>query len=275
MANFQKSLSLLIAVIAVTITGVQAQNPAPTLSASPLNIEFLTEVNTPSQQRVNIGLTGIPLLSTLTSLEVNITGENNTQFSVLQNSHELGQILTDLLSGNLGLTVSYTPTAEGNHSATLEVQAKLLGFTLPLKIAIPLKGKTMGILKVDDLTEAYIYGFPLVMAELTKRVLTNVVTPDQVFAPVNQFGHANASLNNNFTAVVGANADTYSSSAWLDLTEEPIVISMPNTNGRYYLLPILDAFSNVFASPGSRTTGTEAQTFLVTGPSWKGLFRQI
>ena len=49
-----------------------------------------------------------------------------------------------------------------------------------------------------------------------------------------------------------------------------MVLSVPNTNDRYYLLPMLDAYTNVFASPGKRTTGTEAGDFLITGPGYKG-----
>src|SRR5262249_35986678 len=51
---------------------------------------------------------------------------------------------------------------------------------------------------------------------------------------------------------------------------EPIVLQLPDTLGRYFLMPLLDAFTNVFASPGKRTTGTQAQDFAIVGPSWKG-----
>lgn len=122
-----------------------------------------------------------------------------------------------------------------------------------------------------DLKDAYIYGFPLVMMELTKRQMTNVETPNELFAPVNQLGHTTKYLDPDYTVVVAPNADTYYSSAWLDLSDGPFVVGMPDTHGRYYLLPTLDAWTNVFASPGSRTTGTGAQTFLLTGPSWSGV----
>jgi hypothetical protein len=69
---------------------------------------------------------------------------------------------------------------------------------------------------------------------------------------------------------VRANVDTLYSSAFLDLSSEPLVLSVPDTGGRYYLLPLLDAWTNVFATPGARTTGTKAGDFAITGPNWTG-----
>ncbi|MNX89926.1 hypothetical protein D3C86_1219550 [compost metagenome] len=73
-----------------------------------------------------------------------------------------------------------------------------------------------------------------------------------------------------FKGVVRSNFDTLYSIAWLDLSKEPLVIAAPNTDGRFYLLPMLDMWTDVFASPGWRTTGTEAGQFLVTPPGWTG-----
>jgi hypothetical protein len=118
--------------------------------------------------------------------------------------------------------------------------------------------------------QAVIYGLPLVMMGLTSKRMTNVQRSGGSSAPVNQFANAPIFPPATFRNVVRANADTLYSSAFLDLSSEALVLSVPNTNGRYYLLPMFDAWTNVFATPGARTTGTEAATFVITGPNWTG-----
>jgi hypothetical protein len=73
-----------------------------------------------------------------------------------------------------------------------------------------------------------------------------------------------------FRDVTAPNADTLYSAAWLDLSREPYILSIPDAHGRYYLLPMLDAWTTVFQDPGTRTTGTKAQRYAITGPGWKG-----
>jgi hypothetical protein len=119
--------------------------------------------------------------------------------------------------------------------------------------------------------DAVVYGLPLVIAELTKRVQTNVAGPEpNAHAPVNQLGSMAKYPTAADKDIVRMNVDTLYSFAFLDLTAEPIILSVPDTRGRYYLMPLIDAWTNVFASPGKRTTGTKAGNFAITGPGWTG-----
>ena len=119
-------------------------------------------------------------------------------------------------------------------------------------------------------TQAVIYGLPLVMMDLTMKRFSNVKRPSGIAAPTNQFAHAPIFPPATFKNVVRANVDTLYSSAFLDLSSESLVLSVPDTSGRYYLLPMMDAWTNVFATPGARTTGTKAVDFAIVGPGWTG-----
>ncbi len=118
--------------------------------------------------------------------------------------------------------------------------------------------------------EAYIYAYPLMLMDATARVMTNVASPDNQHAPVNQFARLEALPDPEFTAVVLPNVDTLYTSSFLDLSHEPVVLRVPNTHGRYYVMPMLDAYSNVFASVGKRTSGTEEMEVAIVGPNFKG-----
>ena len=117
----------------------------------------------------------------------------------------------------------------------------------------------------DLASQAFVYGYPLVLMNVTRQ---------QLNSGNNRFEHLRTFPDDTFTTVVAPNVDTLYSSAWLDLSEEPMVLSVPDTHGRYYLMPMLDAWTNVFASPGKRTTGTGKGDFAVVGPNWKGTLPQ-
>ncbi len=119
-------------------------------------------------------------------------------------------------------------------------------------------------------SDAYIYGYPLVTMEMTRRVMTNVASPEASHAPMGQFAKLREYPTAAFRDVTAPNADTLYTLAWLDLAEEPWVLEAPDMGDRYFLLPMLDGWTNVFDVPGSRTTGGKAQTYLVSGPGWKG-----
>lgn len=118
--------------------------------------------------------------------------------------------------------------------------------------------------------EAYVYGYPLVTMEMTRRVMTNVAAPAGTHAPMGQFLLMRRYPDATFKDVTAPNADTLYSTAWLDLTKEPYILSLPDMDGRYFLMPMLSGWTDVFDVPGKRTTGTKPQTYAITGPNWKG-----
>jgi hypothetical protein len=121
--------------------------------------------------------------------------------------------------------------------------------------------------------DAYIYALPMVLMEYRRRVFTNVAASDGQGArgPMNQFTHQRAFPDASEREVMGSNHDTLYSTAWFDVRDEPLVISLPDAVGRYYHLSILDAWTDIFASLGTRTTGSEARAFVLVGPKWSGI----
>jgi hypothetical protein len=119
-------------------------------------------------------------------------------------------------------------------------------------------------------TDAYVYGYPLVTMEMTRRVVTNVAAPVGTRAPMGQLIKLREYPNSSFRDVTAPNADTLYTTAFFDVGKEPWVLSIPDMKDRYYLMPMLDGWTTVFQVPGKRTTGTKAQTYAITGPGWKG-----
>lgn len=118
---------------------------------------------------------------------------------------------------------------------------------------------------------AYLYFYPLITMDLTRKQMTNIEAGKVPgFGPMNAFANIPEYPTAEMRTVVRPNFDTLYSSCWLDLTQGPIIVSVPDTDGRYYLLPLLDMWTDVFASPGWRTTGTAAANFAIVPQNWKG-----
>jgi hypothetical protein len=123
----------------------------------------------------------------------------------------------------------------------------------------------------DDLRtlghEAYVYLYPLVTMDVTREMrVSRPAGSGPGAGPPNRFHHLRAFPAADFRAVVRPNFDTLYSTAWLDLTEGPVRVSLGDTGGRYVLMAMLDMWTDVFAAPGRRTTGTGAQSYLLVPP---------
>jgi hypothetical protein len=146
------------------------------------------------------------------------------------------------------------------HAAALGA-AVLVHAALPAVAATPLSDDEAREIAI----EAYVYAYPALLIELTRRV--TVARPG---GTMNQFVHRPSFPDASFTDVVRPNADTLYSILWFDVGREPLAIQVPDSGGRYYLLQMLDQWSDTFAAPGSRTTGDGAQLLVLAGPSWQG-----
>jgi hypothetical protein len=114
--------------------------------------------------------------------------------------------------------------------------------------------------------QSYLYAYPLMTTGLTRDGLLQREGPG---AP-NRFFHAASLPDPAFTRIVAPNVDTLYSFAFLDLAPEPVVLRLPDTEGRWVLMQILDAWSNTFASAGTRLYGYAAKDYAIVGPDWKG-----
>jgi hypothetical protein len=136
-----------------------------------------------------------------------------------------------------------------------------------IAVALSLSGCSA---KHEIVRDAYIYGYPLVTFDMVRRQQTNVANPDGEHAPMGQVIKMRSypAVDNHCCAA--PNADTLYTEVWLDVSREPWVFSIPDMGDRYYMMPMLDGFSEVFYVAGSKTTGSKAQTYAITGPGWAG-----
>ena len=118
--------------------------------------------------------------------------------------------------------------------------------------------------------DAYIYGYPLVTMDMTRKQETNVRVPDEAHAPMGQLIKLRAYPAVDNRGAAAPNADTLYTMVWLDVSDEPWVFSIPDMGDRFYIMPMLSGFNEVFFVAGSRATGAKAQEYAITGPGWSG-----
>ncbi|QEK90582.1 DUF1254 domain-containing protein [Achromobacter insolitus] len=117
--------------------------------------------------------------------------------------------------------------------------------------------------------EGYLYFYPLVTMDLTRRQFIHPARGAEG-APANAFLHGRA-LPQPQAATPWANPDMLRSVGWLDLTSGPVVLSVPDTQGRLYTLTLLDMWTDVFATLGKRSTGTAKGNTVIVPPGWSGV----
>jgi hypothetical protein len=119
--------------------------------------------------------------------------------------------------------------------------------------------------------EAYCYFYPLVIMEMTRRRMTNVAEGARpARSPMNVFAHAREFPPAQFRTIVRPNFDTLYSTVWADVSLEPVIITVPPIADRFYMLPCYDMWTEVFASPGTRTNGSDGFAFALCRRDWRG-----
>jgi hypothetical protein len=120
--------------------------------------------------------------------------------------------------------------------------------------------------------ESWIYGYPIVLMDVTREVMTAVPAPkpDGTAAPINQLGKMPHYVSPDFRTVVRVSLNSLWTTGFADLENEPIVLSVPDTKDRYYVFSLMNMWTDDFASIGKRTTGTGPGNFLIAGPKWQG-----
>lgn len=120
----------------------------------------------------------------------------------------------------------------------------------------------------DVAVEAYLYFYPLVLTDITKRQLFLRTRIDREDPTANQFQHARETATDKWRSVVRPNVDTLFSSAWADLSCGPLVLTLPPSGGRYHMFQMMDMWTDTYAVVGSRTIGDRGVKALLVGPDW-------
>ena len=149
----------------------------------------------------------------------------------------------------------------------------LAGWVMSMVLGIePVRANDLKDQELSDLVRrAYIYSFPVYeMYRIRHMAVYDQNNPSRI--GLNQFGHTRKLADHTSRGVTAPNNDTLYSSAWLDLFKEPLILSVPDTAGRYYSMAFMDFYTNNFAYVGRRVTGTKAGDYVVVGPKWNGPF---
>jgi hypothetical protein len=177
-----------------------------------------------------------------------------------------------LMLSILGITIAVISSAGCTSLTAWSTSANqtIDGITIPTTTGSPTPSEVRQIAAA-----AYVYGYPLVFMDSLKEHQTAVPAPDPArgLAPINQIMRAYQVPIAKFqfhSAAAWPITDASYIGAWLDLTKEPMVLSVPESNGRYYVIMLEDAWTNDLLPVGPRTTGDGPGNFAIVGPEWNG-----
>lgn len=158
------------------------------------------------------------------------------------------------------------PTTSPRHPIRRRRLRALLGLVLGVVLVLAALAGVV-VAKSEHIVlgaEAYLYGYPLVIMDATRANAALNIGPENQLRRVRQFPNAQ------FRDVVRPNVDTLYTSAFIDMDFGPWVFELPPNPLRYELMAFLDAWTDVFAAPGTRTTAGSGGRFLLAGPRWQG-----
>jgi hypothetical protein len=136
----------------------------------------------------------------------------------------------------------------------------------------PGQAQSLSTKEVKQIAEdAYIFAYPMLYGYQTLYTQTQDTTFPGYIGGFGQYRHYARAATPADLDIVTPNNDTTYSWAWLDLRREPIVFQTPDIDeGRYNVFQWVDLYTHIFASPGSRLTGTKGGAYMFAGPDWTG-----
>jgi hypothetical protein len=133
----------------------------------------------------------------------------------------------------------------------------------------PIKLHTLSQEQTQRVAEdIYIYGYPLLLLDVIKRIHTARAHPGLQGAPLNQFAHRPL-LPERDKNVVHPLPDCLRSSAWLDVSKEPVILSIP-PSPKYYLLTLFTNWFEIFQTCSPRNSGVHGGHLGFVSPRWHG-----
>ena len=122
--------------------------------------------------------------------------------------------------------------------------------------------------------EAMLYAYPYQeFMKLRHQALE--VKDSPTATTLNQFHHSRHLATPKDRWANGPIRDTFYSTSWLDLEKSPVILSVPETQGRYYVIAMVDASLDTFAYVGRRIGGTAARKIAIVGPQWNEKLPQV